>query len=1311
MCASQTEATTTDVTEDIKDSKSDSEVYKDKSPAKQENSKTMEKQQKMRLDVKLRNLSCGLFPRYMTAREQRLHERKKQAKELLEWKKRLDAEEQKVYQLEKKAIQAWEVKNAEKKLGETTAKKASNVASPSKKDDSNVISNRILSSIHDELDGVEQRSRTIQGSISEVISTQLSAAESVSEKRTRSDSNEVIKTASSPVASGSESSIPEDIPTGSRNEKQKAQDSGDDTAVTSAAIDDYPDTFEHDMPSSMSSRRKSPVGRLLPQGNSPLPSPWSRKPGSESESEDSISHTETLSDASDYEARIRQLSDELRRRRKEVEILKKERSRRQKEKFKAQEEALKKQLEAYNNYIQQLKLEKDELEHEPQALKTAVKPQIKQPHVGHHSKVRSGRHGDEAASNSSSFEEVRDSPDSNHVSPKSEGRDVPVSSGEEKSKKKSSVSLMDRISEGSESVSDRSSASVAAKAQKKEEQDESSTSSVQEMVEEVETNTSEKTPVDVLDKHFEKAADKVPAADKDDEASYTLDFSDMPSSLAQSYSKVPLSARSQGSLKLPTDSEISEHIEDPISARSVSVKSHQKLDSKSVSNADQGKVSVADPSVSDGSPVTGIQESDSDETESRGHSYRKSESSSRPSSERSTVSNVSYTDIDDDVSSGSEKTPVKSSQRLLPDLPAAASVKTEDDISEQITASLPSISERQKAHSVSYKQSQDVLDSLLSFTREENELEDDEDKTPVATPREMAQTPVPGDEENATLLLTDPLVDFHLGDRVFVFGNSSGVLRFKGKVEFSPGIWAGVEIDDKVDGSDGFHHGKRYFTCPSGRGILVQGSEISAEREKLELNLTVDSEENLKSPDESLVTDHEELLEGDKTALIVNDTSLVHSTPISSPYFKDSVKPDTTPVKKDLTLIAENITDHLTRTIISDSVSTMEKVGQKKMSQGQLSAQQVGQVSKLQKLVTAESKKSLSMADQTTDKVMKSLLEEAIADMFSIKRRKLAASHIRDSNSSNHLVANGHMEDKDLLSFVQDKVLDNDSGLSLEPIHRPSSPVPGHQFDSPDHKLSDELNISQDEYIDDDCGLDQSGDSVKPPPPYPGGNQMQGVGVVHVVRQLEEVAPVVPLSREAITPIISRAVDIYWNNRRYGESLEGVAPPSDFLSEDDEDDHQVTSKEIAESRKSWKKMLFDLTGEIIRDIYQNEDKPEPPVWQKIPHQTQRFYKGNSPPTTVDALRPIVQSAVFKELDLNGTRKTLQVNKWNVRKKKDMVDAVLSLELAQDEKGWVDYSTDELNLKMNLTNSIFDSLISETVQTVNGIYQRRPDSHF
>ena len=51
-------------------------------------------------------LVCA-FCRYMTAREQKLYERKKQAEELLEWKKRLDTEEAKIYQLERQAMDAW----------------------------------------------------------------------------------------------------------------------------------------------------------------------------------------------------------------------------------------------------------------------------------------------------------------------------------------------------------------------------------------------------------------------------------------------------------------------------------------------------------------------------------------------------------------------------------------------------------------------------------------------------------------------------------------------------------------------------------------------------------------------------------------------------------------------------------------------------------------------------------------------------------------------------------------------------------------------------------------------------------------------------------------------------------------------------------------------------------------------------------------------------------------------------------------------------------------------------------------------------
>ncbi len=61
-----------------------------------------------------------------------------------------------------------------------------------------------------------------------------------------------------------------------------------------------------------------------------------------------FSPTETASDVSDVEGRIRALNQELVKRKREAEQLKKEAKRRDKERLKAQELSLKKQIEVRN---------------------------------------------------------------------------------------------------------------------------------------------------------------------------------------------------------------------------------------------------------------------------------------------------------------------------------------------------------------------------------------------------------------------------------------------------------------------------------------------------------------------------------------------------------------------------------------------------------------------------------------------------------------------------------------------------------------------------------------------------------------------------------------------------------------------------------------------------------------------------------------------------------------------------------------------------------------------------------------------------
>lgn len=68
-------------------------------------------------------LSCALPARFLTKREQKLMQRRQHAEELLEWKRRLDAEEAEIRRMEKQALAAWDkellkTKIAKKELGD-----------------------------------------------------------------------------------------------------------------------------------------------------------------------------------------------------------------------------------------------------------------------------------------------------------------------------------------------------------------------------------------------------------------------------------------------------------------------------------------------------------------------------------------------------------------------------------------------------------------------------------------------------------------------------------------------------------------------------------------------------------------------------------------------------------------------------------------------------------------------------------------------------------------------------------------------------------------------------------------------------------------------------------------------------------------------------------------------------------------------------------------------------------------------------------------------------------------------------------------
>ncbi|KAH9525482.1 CAP-GLY domain-containing linker protein 1 [Bulinus truncatus] len=66
-----------------------------------------------------------------------------------------------------------------------------------------------------------------------------------------------------------------------------------------------------------------------------------------------------------------------------------------------------------------------------------------------------------------------------------------------------------------------------------------------------------------------------------------------------------------------------------------------------------------------------------------------------------------------------------------------------------------------------------------------------------------------------------------VGDRVFVSGSKSGILRYIGETDFAKGIWAGVELDDPLGKNDGAVAGKRYFDCKPLHGLFAPVHKIS----------------------------------------------------------------------------------------------------------------------------------------------------------------------------------------------------------------------------------------------------------------------------------------------------------------------------------------------------------------------------------------------------------------------------------------------------------------------------------------------------
>ncbi|XP_015907783.2 uro-adherence factor A isoform X1 [Parasteatoda tepidariorum] len=131
-------------------------------------------------------------------------------------------------------------------------------------------------------------------------------------------------------------------------------------------------------------------------------------------------------------------------------------------------------------------------------------------------------------------------------------------------------------------------------------------------------------------------------------------------------------------------------------------------------------------------------------------------------------------------------------------------------------------------------------------------------------------------------------------------------------------------------------------------------------------------------------------------------------------------------------------------------------------------------------------------------------------------------------------------------------------------------------------------------------------------------------------------------------------------------------------------------------------LIFDASKEILLDLYQEiEEVPQP--WLK----PKRLTPKPPFPCDKDKILPVLQKEVEKTFKLLPKDQTNVWQRkrptWSTlklgRKKRDFVDTILISEIKDEEPDWINYDQDEVTVKFQIADSIFDQLIDDTVTTL------------
>nr|XP_015222361.1 PREDICTED: uncharacterized protein LOC107079851 [Lepisosteus oculatus] len=559
---------------------------------------------------------------------------------------------------------------------------------------------------------------------------------------------------------------------------------------------------------------------------------------------------------------------------------------------------------------------------------------------------------------------------------------------------------------------------------------------------------------------------------------------------------------------------------------------------------------------------------------------------------------------------------------------------------------------------------------------------------------------------------SDPLSSFEIGHRVLVCHTKPGVLKYKGPTSFSAGYWAGVALDSPNGHHNGTFRGVQYFECAKNCGVLVRAEDISHPLGEQDSDLDTKADDdpfsddeppkNLKSNQErsKCTTLSEKTSDGntDRNQYHGMDGSTAPKMYSNSLYMVEMRK---THLQMSADLIEEeSIYEASTCSVSKSSLIEINPL-QQVIYEAARAVEEFAQSNS-----PLEHGPGLDNVDQTT----KAVCDPSLFSAKTPTERCGNKGPCDDWIDTNLIQSDSH----EIPMMGLSKLRDSERGLAVFlPQHTKNvESTNGRDLDLLVDRLAENLVNEAVRDALEIKKMQDTSDNLKDNPSSkdPGSivlgkieenqkriNQLCFRDVWSCAISPEPVleSSVPPHSPEIVLSLVGAAVEQLWNHRegpglkKYQVPDMGRVPP-----------HLVNE----ESRRAYRQVIFDLTSDLFHSAFKSDQVPSYPFPGKggSPFSAVLYAK-----TSLSDIKGFIQCEVQRQLNLGRSeqqmKRLLQTGSTYGKVQRDMVDCILIQELREEEPKWLDYSSDELSVKMKLTEEIFDALLQDTIHILDHIY--------